>query len=111
MNIPKESSQGRDSCTQEVEYDNIEGSPKKKMRGTDKLVSHECGTCGSFELPSRYMPVLTSKYESMQNTIENISVMANEIKSKDKFMKKEKARNIELELEVQGYRTTTTYTN
>jgi hypothetical protein len=66
--------------------DIIEVSPKKKMRGTDRLVSHDCGTCGSFSLPSRYTPfVLTTKYESMKNNLEKLQDMGNQIIYKAKL--------------------------
>ena len=102
LNVVKVPLQSKDCSSRESDSRGqiIEGSPKKKMRGTDRLVSHDCGTCGSFSLPSRYTPVLTTKYESMTNNLEKLQDMGNQIKCKDKTIKEEKEKQQELKIEI-----------
>ena len=51
----------------------------KRSRGNDKLVGHKCGDCGTFNLPSRYEPILTTRKDEMTEQLASTTATIQEL--------------------------------
>lgn len=59
-------------ATTDSRYENDTNKTSKSTRGKDRRVKHTCGECGEFELPSRYIPILSSTKKELDSTVERL---------------------------------------